>query len=203
MHSVLKPRVMYLDCDDTLLVWTNKIPGFAAPMAAEFVKWSMEHFEIRWLTMWCPGGRMNQQGCEELSYRFGSTIHPDVFRSFCNPRRFISKKTDAIDFDEPRPWVWVEDGMLYPEKMEMYSRRADNNFYPTNVSNNVVMIQSTWRKLAKRFNLPGVPPTPFKTKMDIPITPLTVEELCNKYRRDGIQNYDDLTHAPSTGWSFN
>jgi hypothetical protein len=181
-----KPRILYLDVDDTLLVWTNKVHGFAAPMAAEFVTWALEHFEVRWLTMWCPGGRMSQQGCEELSYRFNSKIHPDVFRNIVNPRGFINNKTEAVDFADSRPWVWVEDNMVSYEKREMNQRNTLNNFYPTNVSHNVVVLQSTWRKLAKRFDLPGTPAMPFKTKSDIPVTPLTMEELLNKFRSGKI-----------------
>lgn len=181
-ESVQKPRLMYLDVDDTLLVWTNKVRGFAAPRADDFIRWALEHFEVRWLTMWCPDGHMHRKAAEELSYRFNSTILPETFQKIYNPKSFINKKTDGIDFDDPRPWVWVEDSMVTYEILEMNRRNKIDNFYPTNVSHNAVMLQSTWRKLAKRFDLTGTPDMPFTTKTEIPVTPMTVNELIYRFR---------------------
>jgi hypothetical protein len=55
-HIMQKYRpVLYLDLDDTLLTWAASRP-LAAPGAREFVLWALEHYEIRWLTRWCPTG---------------------------------------------------------------------------------------------------------------------------------------------------
>ena len=204
-EPIQKPRVMYLDVDDSIIVWTNKVHGFAAPMADKFIEWALQHFEVRWLTMWCPSGKLSQEGAEELSYRFNSKIQPDVFRNIVNPKQFISNKTEGIDFTDPRPWVWVEDGMVSYEKLEMERRGMTENFYPTNVSKNAAVLQSTWRKLTKRFNLPGTPSMPFKTKSDIPVTPLTVDELLNRFRSGKMQNHDDNRTPPlvlPSGWNW-
>lgn len=194
MTSELKKRILYLDIDDTLLVWTNDIGGFAAPRAADFVHWALEHFEIRWLTLWCPSGRLQPHGAEELSYRFNYKVSKEIFASIHNPRMFQEmNKADGIDFDDPRPWVWVEDGALSNEQYILKSKGLWNNFYKTNVSQDRRMLQKTWRLLAERFNLPGAPnqPTPdipYSIEMDIPFSTLSVEEIINNFRP--VENKD-------------
>jgi hypothetical protein len=186
-----KPRVMYLDVDDTLIVWSNDVMGFGAPRAADFVNWALEHFEVRWLTMWCPSGRMRQEGAEELSYRFGYKIAPEVFKSIRNPKGFIGQKTEAIDYDDPRPWVWVEDMVLPKEKMFLTNRKLIDNFYPTNVSTNRVVLQKTWRLLAERFELPGGPDKTYSKELDQPTLLLTVDDIMDKYRNGKMQTHDE------------
>lgn len=154
-NAIQKPRVMYLDVDDTLLIWTNNHLGVAAPRAAEFINWSLDHFEVRWLTMWTLSGKMPTDRAQELSDRFGHTIEPKIFEYHIeNPNSFSSFKTSGIDFDDPRPWVWVEDGILLKERQILESHKAYHNFYKTNVTLNVVELQRTWKLLAMRFQLP-------------------------------------------------
>ena len=197
-----KPRVLYLDIDDTLLVWTNGQQGFAAPLAAEFVRWADEHFEVRWLTMWCPSGKLRQEGAEELSYRFHGTVKPDVFMKFTNPTPFVSYKTDGIDFLDPRPWVWVED-MVLPTERNVLGPKYIKQFYPTHVTQNVVALQATWRKLAKEFYLPGAPSYPYMTKMEPSPISADIDAMIDKFRHGKMQNHDanrppDLVLPP--GW---
>lgn len=181
---------MYLDVDDTILVWTNDIPGYGAPHSAEFIMWALEHFEVRWLTMWCPSGRMRREGAEELSYRLGDKIVPEIFESITNPKSFINNKTEAIDYDDPRPWVWVEDNMVLYERKVMLDKRLDHNFYPTNVSTNVVALQKTWRLLADRFDLPGGPNVNYSKEMDQPTVLISVNDIIDKFRNGKIQSHD-------------
>jgi len=199
-----KTRVLYLDVDDTLLVWTNRALGFAAPRATEFVQWALEHFEVRWLTMWCPSGRMREAGCKELSYRFNYTITPEQFASIRNPRNFVGLKTEGIDFDDPRPWVWVEDGILPKEKIVLQDRGLVHNFYPAHVTRNIVELQSAWRKIAKRFELPS-PPNPYHTTIQFPDKILTDEEMVKEFRSGKMENHD-ADRPPAldlpTGWKW-
>ena len=190
-QSIQKPRVMYLDCDDTLIVWTNSVAGYGAPRAADFVNWALEHFEVRWLTMWCPSGRMRREGAEELSYRFGGKIAPEVFGNIVNPNGFIDLKTEGIDFNDPRPWVWVEDGMVLKERMFLEDKRLTHNFYPSNVSRNVVALQKTWRLLAERFELPGGPDKKYSLELDKPTELITVDEIMEKFRNGKMQTHDE------------
>lgn len=190
MTNELKPRLMYLDVDDTLLVWTNDIGGFAAPRAAEFMHWALEHFEVRWLTMWCPSGRLQPHGAEELSYRFNYKVSAEIFLNIHNPKMFQQDKTVGVDFDDPRPWVWVEDGLIPTEEYLLKANGTWNNFYKTNVTHDRRMLQKTWRLLAERFNLPGgpqspTPDTPYSIEMDIPFSLLTVDDIIAQFRPSG------------------
>lgn len=196
--------ILYLDIDDTLIIWSLKVDGYGAPMVNEFIKWALEHFEVRWLTMWCPSGELSNEGAQELSYRTGEIIDPEVFVNIKNPKGFINNKTDAIDFDEVRPWVWVEDAMVYREKMEMIARVKDDNFYPTNVSQNVMALQVTWNKLAKRFDLPKCP-YPYSKTISKPTILLSGQEIIKKYRLGKLQNHDVNRPAPlilPQGWNW-
>jgi len=181
-----KPRLMYLDVDDTLLVWNrlSTLPsGFPAPRAAEFITWALEHFEVRWLTMWCPSGIMDDGSARELAYRFNNKILADEFKSIQNPKAFEMKyKTDAIDFDDPRPWVWVEDDTLTHEEDLLRGRNLYHNFYPTNVSIDPVRLQQTWRMLANRFELPGAPDED-STDVELPSVILTHSDIIQQFRR--------------------
>jgi hypothetical protein len=200
-----KKPIMYLDIDDTIIVWTNHIAGFAAPKADEFIKWALEHFEVRWLTMWTPSGELSSAGADELEYRFNNTISASTFLSIKNSKSFINNKTEAIDFDTDRQWVWVEDSMVYTEKMEMIRRVRDGNFYPTNVSLNVMQLQVTWNKLSNRFSLPGPPSKTYSKTIIRPTIELSEDELLTKFRNGKLQNHDpkrpaDLTLP--TGWNW-
>lgn len=189
MADKTKSRIMMIDLDDTLLVWTDKGMGFAAPAADEFMLWALEHFEVRWLTMWCPSGKLREHGARELSYRFGHRIPPEVFAGISNPKRFINNKTEAVDHDDSRPWVWVEDALVPYELKELQDKNCMENFYPTNVTHNVVALQATWAKLAKRFNLPK-PKTPYSTKIIYPNVILSDTDMMTEFRNGKMQNHD-------------
>lgn len=189
--SIQKPRVMMLDIDDTLLVWTRDARGWAAPRAAEFVHWALEHFEVRWLTMWCPSGRLQPEGAVELSNRFNKKVLPETFYNIRNPKSFVGSKVEGIDFEDPRPWVWVEDGLLSNEQYQLKSMGVFDNFYKTNVSHNSVMLQKTWRLLADKFDLPK-PATPYLTTVDYPLALIQedasvqsmIDKLISRYAKD-------------------
>jgi len=184
-----KPRVLYLDVDDTLLIWqrttdgTDGVSGFAAPRAAEFIRWAVEHFEVRWLTMWCPPGTLDQHSADELEYRFNKRISAQEFMAIRNPMKFeAGLKTDAIDFDDPLPWVWVEDDIMLTEEQLLRRKHLYDNFYPTNVSIDPTRLQLTWQKLAHRFMLPDAPSI-ITTEVDHPPTAVLTEvEIMKMFR---------------------
>lgn len=203
--TIIKPRVLYLDVDDTLIVWTDNVLGFGAPRAADFINWALEHFEIRWLTMWCPSGTLRMDGAAELSYRLNGKISPDVFKNITNPKGFINQKTEAIDFDDPRPWVWVEDTLLTKERMLLEDRHLANNFYKTDVTHNIVALQKTWRLLAERFELPGGPDKKYSKELDEPDNILSDDDMINTYRNGKMQSHDENRPAElilPAGWNW-
>lgn len=167
-----KERILYLDIDDTLLVHTRDYRGYAAPKAAEFFRWAKEHFEVRWLTMWCMNGTMNERLAVELSQRFCDEITPGEFLEVINPKRLGALalyKTEGIDFADLRPWVWIEDGLIPNEKNYLKNENLFDNFYKTNVTHDITALQVTWRKLAKKFDLPDAPEPPYDTVVKLPL----------------------------------
>lgn len=174
---------MYLDVDDSILIWSDKSNGFGAPKVAEFIVWALEHFEVRWLTMWAVSGRMNKEGAQELHYRLAHKISEfTLMNEIYNPNGFSGLKTDAIDFDDSRPWVWVEDRIAGGEYEVLTNRKLLDRFYRTNVSVNSIALQATWNKLAKKFNLPG-PKMPYSTEQELPPILLEFDEIFKKWRK--------------------
>lgn len=164
----LAERILYLDVDDTLLVFTTEHPGIAAPLAGDFLRWAMQHFEVRWLTAWCPSGEMRPQPFRRLMLLLGIKGE-DAFRAardVDNPMGWQSSKTEAIDWNDPRPWAWVEDELLDREREVLVVREALDNFITANVSRDPTALCRAWRALADRFELPGAPEEPY------PITPI-------------------------------
>jgi hypothetical protein len=108
----MDPRpVLYLDIDDTLLTYRHGWPE-AAPGAHEFLLWALEHFEIRWLTRWCPGGEMEDTLLGELRKMIPLEQETaGAIRGFS--WEFSNSKLDGIAWLEhsvlERPFLWLED----------------------------------------------------------------------------------------------
>lgn len=103
--------VLYLDLDDTLVRWKDGRPS-AAPGAREFVLWALDRAEIRWLTTWCPDGRMKASLLADLSrmldlptdtLRHIRGFDWDESRCKLNGIAWLEHVVQGRDF------VWVED----------------------------------------------------------------------------------------------
>ncbi|MBU8920820.1 MAG: hypothetical protein KOO63_03070 [Bacteroidales bacterium] len=158
----MKP-ICYLDVDDTLLRFPNsEEPPGAAVGAWDLINFLNKHYEVRWLTCWCPCGDMlieraemlatllNYQGyigssgrlvlTDTIELESGYKLNKgedwdekiELLRSFANPLSFKNDKTDAIDFD--RPFIWIEDEILPIESMVLDSRGMLDCWVPCNVS---------------------------------------------------------------------
>lgn len=106
-----RPPVLYLDIDDTLIVWHDGRPR-AAEGAREFVSWAMERFEVRWLTRWCPEGHMPSGLLEDFCDLLD--LSPDLLRCVRGGNWVGNvSKVDGILWLEHivlgRPFLWVED----------------------------------------------------------------------------------------------
>lgn len=103
--------VLYLDLDDTLVVWSEGKPQ-AAPGAHDFVRWALTRFEVRWLTTWCPSGEMEEGLLGDLAKIL--KFQPDELRHI---RGFSwdseGSKLNGIAWLEHiamgRTFVWLED----------------------------------------------------------------------------------------------
>jgi hypothetical protein len=127
----LKP-VLYLDIDDTLLSWASGEPR-AVPGAGRFVTRALERFEVRWLSRWCPDGRMPERLLLDLAKMLG--IAPACLRAI---RGCIwdenGIKVDGITWLEhvalDREFLWIEnrDG-LTPRDLEVLREAARSDCY--------------------------------------------------------------------------
>jgi hypothetical protein len=156
---------LYLDLDDTIFIQTNPVHNSAA-----FFHWCKKHFDIRWLTRWCPDGKMNPDQINYLSKHLN--VPKEEFPKFNNPLGFKWSKTEAVDWAGNKPWIWVENDLFPHEKplMETMMKNYFGNeehFYRTNLhywdltpnepqaaNGPENAIYRTWTKIAKDFKLP-------------------------------------------------
>ncbi len=124
------PPIAYLDVDDTIL---RRPPGketVAAPGAADFLRFLTRHFEVRWLTRWCPGGIMRPAQLAQLERHLA--LPAARLKAIRNPCRFEDLETPdgfpvkwrALDWDAiaaGRPFVWIEN-YLTPEDEAVLAR---------------------------------------------------------------------------------
>lgn len=158
----MKP-ILYLDVDDTLLIWPGPVAGCGA---REFLRWAKQHFEVRWLTMWCPRGDLGDRASVLATLlnmeraELAEIVNPVPFWVTYSSR----DKTQSIQdgaIAERRPWVWVEDPYLSRYEQEWLREYPDYaaNYYETAVSSDPEGILRTWKILSERFQLPAEIPT--------------------------------------------
>jgi hypothetical protein len=147
--------ILYLDLDETIL-WQ----GQPVHNAKAFFEWCTTHFEVRWLTRWIPSGIMDDYQATILSARFNKEIHWHEFQKYNNPKSFFNFKNEAVDLDEERPWVWVENRLDSHEDRLLRESGHYHKYYltdlvldedPHGLDNAVAR---TWKKLAIAFDLP-------------------------------------------------
>jgi len=148
----MKP-ILYLDLDDTIL-----INGMPVHNSQAFFEWIVEHFEMRWLTAWIPDGVMNDYQAKVLSKRFDGKIGMREFQKYHNPRGFENSKIEGIDFEETRPWVWVENRPSTREAEDLIKSGFRDRFYLTDLRENDPHavdnpIAITWAKLKRDFKI--------------------------------------------------
>lgn len=149
LFSWHKPElpIMYLDVDGVILRSPRSIEeneerrkmhprlfvGVGAEDAKEFILWALDRFEVRWMTAWTSRGWMHPRDAEYLSEAIG--LPAEVFTTqIFNPlswgwTRPYEKDTkpdkyQGIDFEDPRPFIWLEDGIgeTNHEVMEKFAR---------------------------------------------------------------------------------
>ena len=166
----MKPAILYLDVDEVIIrqvhtreehqvhVRNGLWKGIPAPGAKEFLEFILPWFEVRWLTSWAGRGRMNARDAAYLEKAIGLPMR--VFHSVIqNPlgwRNGDLGKPQGIDFADPRPAVWVEDGVP-PDEMAYFEekRRPDQQYFWVDTT----WHPSTLQQLLDRWkiNLPFTP----------------------------------------------
>ncbi|MFW6079985.1 MAG: hypothetical protein ACODAE_10210, partial [Gemmatimonadota bacterium] len=102
---------LYLDLDDTLLSYATGRPQ-AGLGARRFLHWAIATFEVRWLTRWCPDGRMPDGLLADLARMTG--VPRECLRTVRGfDWRWSASKLDGIAWLEHRvlgrPFLWIED----------------------------------------------------------------------------------------------
>lgn len=159
----MKP-VMYLDIDDVLLDWSGPWPR-AAPGARDFLLWALRNFEVRWLTYWCPDGRLGWDDARELGKLLGVPSEMLLKIEGLNwqsgavaPILGVHSKLDGIAWLEHlvlgRPCVWVEDETLivplgYDKKLRELG--LEQCWRPVNTSRNPHALIRLHRELMQEF----------------------------------------------------
>jgi hypothetical protein len=110
--------VLYLDIDDTLISWEGGEPH-AAVGARDFFLWILDHFEIRWLTTWCPNGTMGEKLLRDLASMIKVPVHTLREIHGCG-WDMTETKLNGIAWLEHlvqgRPFVWLEDDFGFTER---------------------------------------------------------------------------------------
>lgn len=167
------PRpVMYLDVGDTLLSMHRdhmpvgkKLPastwrhyGYAPPGAHDFMVWALEHFEVRWLTWWCPWGEMHPEQAERLERELGleagslSGVRSARFGAAVGNEH--CHKTAGIAWEEHRagrPFVWVEDWISEAERAVLRGNGFADCWIPCHVTDDPGALRRAHDALRGRF----------------------------------------------------
>ncbi len=156
----------YLDVDDTILRRPAGGAVVAAPGAADFLRVLGRHFEVRWLTRWCPGGRMRPDQLRQLE-RYLSLPTAELER-IRNPCRFVDEepagafpvKWRALDWDAievGRPFVWIENYITPEDELVLAARDLLDCYIHCDVTAQPGRLAEVRRILEKRFRLAAKP----------------------------------------------
>lgn len=103
--------VLYLDLDHTLVSWRGGSPH-AGRGAREFVLWALERYEVRWLTTWCPDGRMGEGLLQDLARMLGVSAELLQHIRGCDWTDTGTKLNGVAWLEHivlERPFLWIED----------------------------------------------------------------------------------------------
>jgi hypothetical protein len=156
--STLDPRpVLYLDLDDTLVCWRGGHPQ-GAPGARDFLRWALAHFEVRWLTTWCPDGEMKEHLLNDLA----DLLHEDP-TTLKHIRGFdwaaSESKLNGIAWLEHlvlgRPFFWLEDDYgVGAQELDFLEEHGFRHVYRwVNVTEDPESLRRAHGELESHFNV--------------------------------------------------
>lgn len=148
--------VLYLDLDDTLIRWEHGRPS-GAPGAHEFLLWALQHFEVRWLTTWCPGGDMEQGLFQDLCKLL--RMPPDQIHHIRGGdwTETASKLNGLLWLEHlvlGRPFFWVEDenGVGERERRVLAEQGLLDCYVHVNVSTDAQALIRAHERLRQRLD---------------------------------------------------
>lgn len=143
--------VLYLDLDDTLVSWATGAPR-AVTGAGEFLAWALGHFEVRWLTTWCPGGEMPEDLLADLVKLL--QVPAETVRGIRGLDWSASGcKLDGIAWLEHRvlgrPFAWLEDEKGFGERERSFLEHYGllSSYHRCNVTRDDRSLARAWRTL--------------------------------------------------------
>ncbi len=159
---MIKP-ILYLGLNGVLIMepalkddlWMRRWPkGEPAPGAKDFIEWAKEHFEIRWLTMKIMTGTLYEYQAKDIGEVL--ELDPKLLISFRNPKSiFVSDLTMGINFDEQRPWFWLQDQLQETEERRLKQTNTFDRYIATDSHNNIEALIHSW--FALRDKLAALP----------------------------------------------
>ncbi len=154
--------IAYLDVDDTILRHPAEGDAVAAPGAADFLRFLAKHFEVRWLTRWCPGGKMRPDQLRQLERHL--SMPAAELAPIRNPCRFVDEepagafpvKWQALDWDAidaGRPFVWIENYITPEDELVLAARGLYDRYIHCDVTAEPGRLAEVRRILEERFGL--------------------------------------------------
>ncbi len=151
--------------DDTLLRHPAPDLALPAPGVAAFLRFLARHFEVRWLTRWCPGGRMREDQLRLLEQHLG--VGADELRCIANPGAFTDEpatwgaagspaKWPALDWpaiERGRPFVWIENALTPEDRAALAAHGRLGAWIPCDVTADPHRLTAVRHILRDRFRL--------------------------------------------------
>ncbi len=154
--------IAYLDVDETILRHPASDISLAPPNIGPFLRFLAAHFEVRWLTRWCPGGRMREDQLALLEGHLGVTA--DELRCIANPGAFVDDhgpqgtpaKWRALDWEaieRGRRFVWIENAITRDDLAVLQARGLLDRWIPCDVTADPGRLAEVQAILTRRFGL--------------------------------------------------
>jgi hypothetical protein len=125
------PPVLYLDLDDTVIIWRDGFPS-GAPGLCEFLTWALDTFEVRWLTRWARDGVMQPRLINDLARMSGvpaERLVPvqgiDWDASDCKLNGIAWLEHTVLQ----RPFLWIEDETIGTRATDFLARHGFSGSY--------------------------------------------------------------------------
>ena len=156
--------IAYLDVDDTILRHPPGQSSVGAPGAADFLRFLARHFEVRWLTRWCPGGRMGPDQLAALenflevpAADLERIVNPCTFEDNAPPQAYPVKwrALDWAAIEAGRPFVWIENYITDEDRRVLQQRGLLDCFVHCDVTAEPHRLPQVRRLLEARFRLPS------------------------------------------------
>lgn len=145
----LKP-ILYLDVDGVILTYKSLTQFGPALGLKDFMRFALEHFEVRWCTSWAVSGVMGPTNLEDLAHL--TKLPVETWMQIKPSLPWHNYKTEAIDWNEikeGRTFVWIEDEILPEEEEKLHELGYFHCYYYTDVIADKNALLNTWGELIK------------------------------------------------------